>query len=323
MGQAVWNEGPKTYTAYEALEAYRRVKIKSETTTIPPEVQYADAGESYIGTTLAPAAAGERVVVLAPNDNGTRLVEAADSFSVGAVLYGANDGKVSDSASGSAQFMAIQAAGAGGDIVEAIVYSYLTTAAGSVSLADSNGHTAETTVEGAIAEIYASIDGAKKTIPIPLGSLMLEDGTAIGKFSDGTSATPGFAQLSNKEVVLRWNNHSSHTAVAFSVPMPQELYGSAAVEVHWLAAMSGNTDTPDLVHECYFGAGDTDCAGTDDEIDGGTALTEYSASIAHGDVPDTMPATLTCIFQPKDGEATTDDVLVYAVWLEVEYAKLS
>lgn len=320
---AVWSEGSRNFIAGEDLEAYRRVKIESGTTTSPPEVVYADAGEACIGTTLAPAKDGETVTLKLLNDSGTRLVEAADSFAVGAVLYGANDGKVSDSASGSAQFVALEAAGANNDVVEAAVDPYLTSTAAAVSVADSAAHTAQTTVEAALAELYASIDTAKKTIPIPLGALTLEDGTALTKFASADEATCGFAQLSNKEVVLRFNNHATPPKVAFSVPMPQEMDGAAAVEVHWLAAMSGANDTPVLEHECYFGAGDTDCAGTDDEIDGGVTLTEYSSSIAHGDVPDTMPAVLTCIFGPKAAELGTDDLLIYAVWLEVEYAKLS
>ena len=321
--QSTYVEGPKTYLATSAIYKNRRVKLTSGTTTTPPSVEHAGAGEACVGVALNNAAAGERVTVRALNDNGTLLVVAADSFTIGASLYGAANGKVTDSASGTAQFIALQAATADGDIVEAIVYPFVATTAGAVSITDSGGHTAQTTVEGALAELYAAHDTAKKTIPIPLGALTLEDGTAITKFSDGASATPGFAQESNKEVVLRWNNHTSHTAVAFSVPMPQEMDGAAAVEVHWLAKMSGASDTPVLEHECYFNAGDTDCAGTDDEIDGGATLTEYSASIAAGDVPDTMPAVLTVIFKPKDTEAATDDVLVYAVWLEVEYAKLS
>lgn len=320
---AVWSEGPRTFLAGEALEAHRRVKIKSGTTTSPPQVDYADAGEACIGTTLAPAKAGESVAVKMLNDNGARLVTAADSFAIGAVLYGANDGKVTDSASGSAQFVALEAAEANNDVVEAAVDPYLTSTAAAVSIADSAAHTAQTTVEAALAELYASIDTAKKTIPIPLGALTLEDGTALTKFVSEDAASCGFAQLSNKEVVLRFNNHATPPKVAFSVPMPQELDGTAAVEVHWLAAMSGANDTPVLEHEAYFGAGDTDCAGADDEIDGGITLTEYSSSIAHGDVPDTMPAVLTCIFGPKAGELGTDDLLIYAVWLEVEFAKLS
>ena len=44
-------EGARTFINGEAarIEAYRRVKVKSGTTTTPPEVVYADAGEAAIG----------------------------------------------------------------------------------------------------------------------------------------------------------------------------------------------------------------------------------------------------------------------------------
>lgn len=156
----------------------------------------------------------------------------------------------------------------------------------------------------------------KGVIPIPLASLSLEDGTAITTFSDGASATPGINQVANKEQVLRWNNNATTTAVAVGgLSMPLDLDSSQPITVHWRAKMSGTTDSPDLEHECYFGAGDTDCAGTDDEIDGGTTLTEYTATIAATNVGG-APEELTLIFKPKNGEIGTDDLLVHSVWLE-------
>jgi len=156
---AVWSEGPRTFLAGEALEAYRRVKIKSNTTTSPPEVVYADAGEACMGVTLAPAKSGEAVTVKALNDSGTTLVTAADSFAIGATLYGANDGKVSDSASGSAQFKALEAATADGDVIEAVVDPYLTSTAATQSIADAGDHfaAAEATVEAAIQKLAKTI----------------------------------------------------------------------------------------------------------------------------------------------------------------------
>lgn len=43
--------GYKAFTAGEALAAKRRVKIKAGTVTTPPEVEYSDAGEVWIGVT--------------------------------------------------------------------------------------------------------------------------------------------------------------------------------------------------------------------------------------------------------------------------------
>ena len=156
---------------------------------------------------------------------------------------------------------------------------------------------------------------------VPLGGMTLEDGTAIGKFSDGASATPGIQQVSNKEQVLRWNNYSQATKVGASVVMPGDLDGTQDVTLHWLAKMSGSTDSPTIEHEAYFNAGDTDCAGTDDEIDGEDTLTEYNATIQASNVP-SPPAALTVIFGPKAGEIGTDDVLVYGFWIEYNRANV-
>jgi hypothetical protein len=156
---------------------------------------------------------------------------------------------------------------------------------------------------------------AAKSIPVSLGSLVGEDGTALAQFSDGDSATPGWAQLSNKELVLRWNNHATPSAVSFSVAMPSDLDAGEDVEIHWLAAMSGANDTPEITTEAYFNDGDTDCAGTDDEIDGGATLTEYVNVIDAADVP-AAPAALTVNFKPKAGELGTDDCFIHAVWVE-------
>jgi len=166
-------------------------------------------------------------------------------------------------------------------------------------------------------QIDAGLHQGQATIPIPLGALTLEDGTAITKFADGASATPGFSQESSKEVVLRWNDHATPTKVAFSVALPQDLDPNNDIEVHWLAKASGATDTPVLEHEVYIGAGDTDCAGTDDEIDGGTTLTEYYALVDDANV-ETPPNMVTVVFGPKAGELGNDDLLIYAVWIEYQ-----
>jgi len=312
----MYNEDILTFKAGEDLAAHRRVKIENATSTTPPEVVYADAGEQAIGVTERAVDDGDYVAVKLEGCGGSREVEAADTFSIGATLYAANDGKVSDSSNGTAIGIAKEACTAAGDIVEVLPFVVASTTAGTVSIADSGAFTSEATVEAALAEIYQHIASAQKCIPIPLGALRLEDGTALGKFSNGDSATPGLSQESNKEVVLRWNNHATPTKVAASgITLPPDLDASSDVVIHWRAKMSGATDSPALEHECYLGAGDTDCAGTDDEVDGAATLTEYSATIANANVGGS-PEELTLIFGPKASELGTDDLLVYSVWIE-------
>lgn len=105
--------GPKAFVAGEALEAYRRVKLNSS-----GRVVYADAGEEFIGFTTNKVASGELVSVALRSAARTYKAVAAEAFALGATLYGANDGKVQDTASGSAQAIALEAATADGDVVE-------------------------------------------------------------------------------------------------------------------------------------------------------------------------------------------------------------
>ena len=188
-------------------------------------------------------------------------------------------------------------------------------AASAISLADSGGFTGQTTVEAALAELYQDAKSAAHVVPVPLTSLTLEDGTAIGKFSAG--ATPGIQQLAGKELVLAFDGNATPGAVAAVVPfVDPAIDGAADVVVHLLAKMAGATDTPVLAMEAYFGAGDTDCAGTDPEITG-TTLAEYTMTIDADDVPE-APSSLTLVLTPTAGEMNTDELHLYAIWLEVK-----
>jgi hypothetical protein len=310
------NAGYRTFIAGEALPAHRHVKIDTNVASSPPTIVFADAGDQGVGFTETAAASGATVAVRLTTAPGTVEVEAAETWTLGAVLYSANDGKVADTSAGTAIGQAMEACTNAGDIIEMVPYVVASTAAGNVSVLDSANHTLTNTVEAALAELYVHGKTAQAIIPIPLSSLTLEDGTALTKFVSEGNPTCGFSQEANKEIVLRFNNHGTPADVAaFGIPLPADLNPAADVVVHWRAKMSGATDTPVLEHECYLGAGDTDCAGADDEIDGAATLTEYTATIAHADVGGS-PEELTLIFGPKASEMATDDLLVYSVWLE-------
>ena len=103
-----------TFTAGEALEAFRRVKLSAGT------VVYADAGEYSVGITEEKVASGALVTVRLTNAAGTRTVTAAGTFSLGAELYGAADGKVDDAAVGQVIGTALAAATAAGDQIEMV-----------------------------------------------------------------------------------------------------------------------------------------------------------------------------------------------------------
>jgi len=109
----MYNEGIKTFTAGEALAARRRVKLKSGTTSTPPEIMYADSDEAHIGITEYAVASGEAVSVKLKNCAGTFEVEclAGTAIAIGTALYGAADGIVTDTdpGSGTIRFTALEA----------------------------------------------------------------------------------------------------------------------------------------------------------------------------------------------------------------------
>jgi hypothetical protein len=109
--------GFKTFTAGEALEAFRRVKLSSGSGT---QVEYADQSDSdgYIGITQEKVSSGDQVNVALKGGPGTRKAVASEALAVGATLYAADDGKVADTASGNAIGTALEAASADGSIIE-------------------------------------------------------------------------------------------------------------------------------------------------------------------------------------------------------------
>ena len=181
---------------------------------------------------------------------------------------------------------------------------------------DGGGFTSETDAEGALQEIYQDLISEQHIIPVPLSAFTAEDGTALTAFTAG--ATPGFQQLSNKEIVLAWDGNSSPGAAAVVIPfVDPAIDESADVVVHMLAKMvDAGTDTPVIATEAYFGAGDDDCAGTDPEVASAT-LAEYTMTIDSGDVP-AAPSSLTLILTPTAGQMDTDELHLYALWLEVK-----
>lgn len=109
------NDGIRTFTAGEALEAHRRVKLTAANT-----VSYADAGEAHIGITTDGCASGDLVSVKLKNHPGTVKVTAAGAITVNADVYGAADGKVSTTLSGAVVFIALAAASGDGSVIEAM-----------------------------------------------------------------------------------------------------------------------------------------------------------------------------------------------------------
>lgn len=109
---------PLPMVAGEDLLPHRLVKMSGSTSRT---VVYADSGDRPIGVTLARTVSGDPVAVEALNTGGTLKVTAAGTIAVNAVVYTANDGKVSDSVAGNALGILLSGGSAG---VEAELLPY-------------------------------------------------------------------------------------------------------------------------------------------------------------------------------------------------------
>lgn len=321
-----WNNGIATFKAGEALEAKRRVKIESGTTNDPPEVVYADAGEDFIGVTEYAVADGDMVAVKMNSAPGVFEVECLVDSAIarGTVLYGADDGMVSDASSGTAQGISLEV-GADNQHIRVAFWNVKSTTAATVSILDSGAFTSETTVEAALAEIYQHLLSVQAFINLPLAAWTEQDGTALADFADGDSTTPGW-NAGDESHGIRWNNHANPDPISTSVPIPPDLDASADVIVHVLAAKIGATvgDAVTWLIEAFNNVdaalydADADFGGTSSAMTG-DALTktcqEETLTLAAADVAGS-PCVLALTLQPTDGTLGTDDVIVLGVWLE-------
>lgn len=315
----MFNPGIVTFTAGELLANKRRVKIKNGTTTSPPEVEYADAGEQHIGITEYAVASGALVAIKLRSTDGTHEVTAAGAFAVDATLYGAADGKVDDAASGSAIGKAVEAALADGDIVETVEFAVLSTTAANVSIADAGNFTAQTTTEAALQEIYQHMLSAQSFIPIGLESLLETDGTNIvARLGVGTTPVLDMANGDTDSGLLVTWVASNSDAVLFQVPLPPDIDVAADVVLHFRAKSGGATDTPTIASDAYFNEGDTKVEDASSAL--GAAFAENTITIAAADVP-AGAQTLSVELTP--GAHTTDTVVLSAVWIEYKKSILT
>lgn len=104
----------RTFTAGEDLAIFRRVKFDGT------NVVYADAGEVDIGITQEAVSSGDPVTIALKTPGRTFIMTAAEALSAGASLYGAADGKIADTSTGTAMGEALEAATADGDQIECL-----------------------------------------------------------------------------------------------------------------------------------------------------------------------------------------------------------
>lgn len=280
----VWSEFP-TFTAGEALLPKRRVKVESGTVIDPVEVVYADAGEQHIGVTGNESTAdGDAVSVQPMNATGTYEGTAAGAFSRGATLYGAADGKIDDTATGSAIGVALEAATADGDVVQWISFAVLSTTAGTVSYADASGFTTAAIVEDALDELYQHILSIQNPLPLPLTSWMIGDGTNTVSF--GGPATDPILDMTNGDTdsALRFTwAAASVVEIVNQIPLPPRLDVTQDLLIKLYTAKDADANTVTLASDCYFNVGDTKIEDVTATIT--QAAAETTITIAAADIP--------------------------------------
>lgn len=315
----------KTFIAGENLAAHRRVKVMTAspaTTTDPPEVVYADAGEDYIGVTEYAATDGNEVACKLNNYPGTIEIECTVDSAIarGTVLYGAADGKISDASSGSAQGIAVEAAGASGDVIEVCPWGVKSTSAANVSIADALTIITGTNVETATQEIMRGIKTAQYTI-LP-DRISKEDGTALTVYA-ASPASVGIAQISSKSSVIQWAANATPDDIVAHFTLPQDYDDAADLVLHLLGCVSAASpaNTPTFTVEAYFDvvgqavSADTDCGGTSEEFTAVATLQEKILTITAANTL-AAPTALTLVLHPTDGQLGDVSFYLAGIWLE-------
>jgi hypothetical protein len=100
-----------------------------------------------------------------------------------------------------------------------------------------------------------------------------------------SDTTPVFQRVNgatDKALRLNWAA-TNVDEITWSVAYPPDLDDTSTLEVHFLAAMAGASDTPTLTVGYFEGVGDTDAGGATAAVTG-TTVAEYSVSIAGTDI---------------------------------------
>lgn len=317
----MYNEGIRTFTAYGALTDKMRVKIKSASSTVPIQVEVAGAGEQHIGITEYAAADGAIVAVRLRTYPGTHEGVATEVLAVGATLYGAAAGGIKDTSDGTAIGIALEAATASGDIIEFMDFTVISTADTTISFADGNSLSAQTTVAAALDELFRNAITAQGFIPIPLTSLReCTAGLAVGAVtanggvlaSDTTPVLgPAVASPLDGCQVVSWAASNSDP-ILFQVPLPPDLNDAADVVIHMRIKSAGTSNAVGFTSAAYFNEGDTAVADTS-ETNQTATWAEKILTIGAADVP-AGAQTLTCKLTPA--AHTTDIMYMSAIWIE-------
>ncbi len=185
----------------------------------------------------------------------------------------------------------------------------------------------QVTAKQAASELQRSIGGPGAAIlyewmkgggfvPIPLGSITQEDGTALT--IQATTVT-GFAQIANLETVILIpvDAAAGEDALGVTVPLPPDLDAGQDVKIHVLVGKDADNDVLTLDAEAFFCAAG-DVANADAQDTAAQTITEAAIDLVFTCGADGVlaPPSSLSIVLTQGGTNDGDAVHIYSVWLE-------
>ena len=170
------------------------------------------------------------------------------------------------------------------------------------------------------ADALKTLLSSKGSVPIPLGAVTCEDGTALLKQAN---AVTGYSQIANKEIVINIpvnTNPTGGLALGFTTAIPIDMDPAYPVEVHVLVGKAANNDALTLDCEVYP-TGVADVANSDIQQTAATAIVAAGSELTFKcGVPALFVKGGLSVVLTVGGTNDQDAVYIYSIWLE--YTKL-
>jgi hypothetical protein len=210
----------------------------------------------------------------------------------------------------------------------ALVFPVTGLASGS-TIADAGGFTGQTTVEGALQEIYQDLKTGKLLVPVRLFNGILAAGTPLATFADSATSDPGTTLANAKAVGVRWNNAAVQIAVwAPPIEIPYEVDVDVGATLRILCSKTGATladattftitafaQTVGQLHDADAGFGGTSSAIVGDAV--AKTVQQSTLALAPQDLAAlAAPAGLSMSIKPSDGTLTLDDIILHVAFIE-------
>jgi hypothetical protein len=212
------------------------------------------------------------------------------------------------------------------------------TAAGAASgatIADAGNFTAQTTVEGALQELYQDAKSTQGVIPLPASTFYLLTGAPLAVFADGTTTVPGSTMEGGKAFGVRWNNDAAPAAITRGFQIPPDMDITANATFHGRIAKTGATNNAGNTTTLVVGVfnqvdsalydADTDFGGTSSAIlPAATAKTiqNVTLTLALADLA-AFPASATITIKPTAGTLNTDDLVLLDAYIQYKKKPLA